>query len=103
MVPATSGQQFHTAKVSSPSSGKNGSVELLRFLFTSVIILFHINLDLWDQGKVAAVAGGVPIAFFHHGNLGVELENTTIIKESTSKVYVAITGDRVALTDIRVR
>lgn len=36
-------------------------------------------------------------------NLGVELENTTIIKESTSKVYVAITGDRVALTDIRVR
>ena len=72
MVPATSGQQLRTTKVSSPSSGKNGSVELLRFLFTSVIILFHINLDLWDQGKVAAVAGGVPIAFFHHGNLGVE-------------------------------
>ena len=72
MVSATSGQQLRTTKVSSPSSGKNGSVELLRFLFTSVIILFHINLDLWDQGKVAAVAGGVPIALFHHGNLGVE-------------------------------
>ena len=72
MVSATSGQQLRPAKISSSSSGRNGSVELLRFLFTSVTILFHINLDLWDQDKVAAVAGGVPVAFFHHGNLGVE-------------------------------
>ena len=72
MVSATSGKQLRTAKDSSSSSGRNGSVELLRFLFTSVIILFHINLDLWDQDKVAAVAGGVPVAFFYHGNLGVE-------------------------------
>ncbi len=36
-------------------------------------------------------------------NLGVYLENTTIINESFDKVYVALTGDRCALTDIRVR
>ena len=36
-------------------------------------------------------------------NLGIYIENTTIIKENPGKVYVALTGDRVALTDIRLR
>ena len=51
---------------------KNGSVELLRFLFTSIIIFFHINLDLWDQKKVLAVIRDIPVTFFNHGNIGVE-------------------------------
>ncbi|MDO5476982.1 MAG: acyltransferase family protein [Eubacteriales bacterium] len=51
---------------------KNGSVELLRFLFTTIIILFHINLDLWDQKKVVTVISGIPVTFFEHGNIGVE-------------------------------
>lgn len=51
---------------------KNGSVELLRFIFTSIIIFFHINLDLWDQKKVVAVIGDAPVTFFSHGNIGVE-------------------------------
>lgn len=51
---------------------KNGSVEFLRFLFTSIIIFFHINLDLWDQKKVVAVIGDTPVTFFNHGNIGVE-------------------------------
>ena len=36
------------------------------------------------------------------GNLGIEMENTTIVKGNPGKVYVALTGDQVALTDIRV-
>ena len=36
-------------------------------------------------------------------NLGVYIENTTIIKEMPEKVYVALTGDRCALTDIRIK
>ena len=36
-------------------------------------------------------------------NLGVEVENTTTIKDKPSKVYVALSGDVCALTDIRVR
>lgn len=36
-------------------------------------------------------------------NFGIYLENTTTIKDSPSKVYVALTGDRCAITDIRVR
>jgi peptidoglycan/LPS O-acetylase OafA/YrhL len=51
---------------------KNGSVELLRFVFTSIVIFFHINLDLWDQKKVVAVIRDVPVTFFSHGNIGVE-------------------------------
>lgn len=35
-------------------------------------------------------------------NLGISIENTTILKEDNTKVYVALTGDQVALTDIRV-
>ncbi len=56
----------HTGKT------KNASVELLRFLFTSIIIFFHINLDLWDQKKVIAVVREIPVTFFKHGNIGVE-------------------------------
>ena len=51
---------------------KNGSVEFLRFLFTSIIIFFHINLDLWDQKKILAVIRDIPVTFFNHGNIGVE-------------------------------
>ncbi len=36
-------------------------------------------------------------------NCGVCVENTTVIKDSPDRIYVALTGDRCALTDIRVR
>ena len=35
-------------------------------------------------------------------NLGIEIENTTDISEVPDKIYVALTGDQVALTDIRI-
>lgn len=36
-------------------------------------------------------------------NMGIEIENTTTIWDENARVYVALTGDQVALTDIRVR
>lgn len=36
-------------------------------------------------------------------NLGIEMENVTTINGSPDKIYVALTGDQVALTDIRVK
>lgn len=36
-------------------------------------------------------------------NLGIDLENVTTLQDASSKVYIALTGDQVALTDIRVR
>lgn len=35
-------------------------------------------------------------------NLGISIENTTVITDDKSKVYVSLSGDQVALTDIRV-
>ncbi len=50
-------------------SKKNGRVELLRFLFAMVILLFHIQkrfadewISVWDDN----------VYFFNHGNIGVE-------------------------------
>ena len=43
------------------------------------------------------------IITLHTENLGIKILNTTILHEGNEKVYVAITGDQVALTDIRVR
>ena len=36
-------------------------------------------------------------------NLGIEMENTTTVMDGLDKVYVALTGDQVAITDIRIR
>ncbi len=36
-------------------------------------------------------------------NLGICIEHTTVIRDGTEKIYAALTGDQVALTDIRVR
>ena len=38
----------------------------------------------------------------HTENLGIAIENTTILKED-GQVYAALTGDLVALTDIRIK
>ncbi len=35
-------------------------------------------------------------------NLGISIENITTIEEEADKVYAALTGDRIALTDIRL-
>ena len=36
-------------------------------------------------------------------NLGIEIENVTDIMDVPDKIYVALTGDQVALTDIRIK
>jgi hypothetical protein len=65
----------------------------------------------WDEWKKRNKDGvEVDIDFVRRGsrvtlttsNLGIEIENTTTFVEAPEAVYVAITGDQVALTDIRV-
>ena len=66
----------------------------------------------WDDWKEALKEGvECEVVFERKGNqirtvtenLGVYIENITTISESFNKVYVALTGDRCALTDIRVK
>ena len=70
------------------------------------------NFPGWDSWKEKCREGiECEVSFERRGNtiytvtdnLGVHIENTTVIKEKVSRVYVALTGDRVALTDIRIR
>lgn len=64
--------------------------------------------DEWLNGHKKGL--NCEISFERKGNqvvlktetLGVRIENTSILKEENVKVYVALTGDQVALTDIRV-
>ena len=36
-------------------------------------------------------------------NKGILIQNTTKVRNGTKQIYVALTGDQVALTDIRIR
>jgi hypothetical protein len=35
--------------------------------------------------------------------MGIRIENITVLKDDIDKIYVALTGDQCALTDIRVK
>ncbi|MBR6328499.1 MAG: HD domain-containing protein [Lachnospiraceae bacterium] len=69
------------------------------------------NFPGWDQWKAANLEGmecevsverkGNRI-FLKTENLGIKVENTTTLFEPVDKVYIALTGDQVALTDIRI-
>ncbi len=69
------------------------------------------DFESWDSWKKACKAGSeFTVDFARKGNkitlysrnLGIEIENTTIVKDEPSEIYAAITGDQVALTDIRM-
>lgn len=53
------------------STKRNGIIELLRFVFALIIVIFHINLDFWNLEKTyfggrlsLAQMGGVGVEFF---------------------------------------
>ena len=65
----------------------------------------------WEHWKEANRAGiDVSVSFVRHKNcvmvstenLGLRIENTTEFPEGEEKVYVALTGDQCALTNIRI-
>ncbi len=65
----------------------------------------------WDKWKENCKAGmECEIRFRRKGNKiitatsngGITIENTTVLKDEHEHVYIALTGDRVALTDIRI-
>ncbi|MBR5514872.1 MAG: acyltransferase [Clostridia bacterium] len=47
---------------------KNGKIEILRFLLCIVVVFYHINKDLWPDGKVF----GDFFTLFNHGRTAVE-------------------------------
>ena len=69
------------------------------------------NFKGWDEWKEATKDGiDCFVLFERHGNkiitktenLGIAIENTTTFHGEYDEVYVALTGDEVAITDIRI-
>ena len=47
---------------------RNGNIELFRFIFCVAVVLYHINLDIWDGD----MGMGKYLSFFIHGRTCVE-------------------------------
>ena len=69
------------------------------------------DFEDWDAWKQACKKGfDCVVTFMRKGNRitlttenkGLHIKNTTIVPENGKEIYVALTGDQVALTDIRV-
>ncbi|SHI46396.1 HD-GYP domain-containing protein [Pseudobutyrivibrio xylanivorans] len=64
--------------------------------------------DIWKQKHKAGLECSVSFVRkgnaidFKTENLGIEIENKTLILDGTKEIYVSISGDQVALTDIRI-
>ena len=51
---------------------KNATIELMRFIFASAIVLFHTGRDVWTKRKIVGTIGAFKISFFRRGYYGVE-------------------------------
>ena len=51
---------------------KNGLIELMRFVFASIIIIFHVNKDLWNREIVLFRLGGFRFTPAQNGTIGVD-------------------------------
>lgn len=51
---------------------RNAKIELMRFVFATSVILFHISGKLWDRKKVLFSIGETQITLFRNGSIGVE-------------------------------
>ena len=67
------------------------------------------NWDIWKEKNKEGVECTVTVVrkgdtvTVTSSNFGVSVENVTKILDNPKELYVALTGDEVALTDIRVR
>ena len=99
-------QEFVLLKINGESSGNEW------FASNKLVMKKSNAFPGWDTWKEKHKAGmECTVRLVRRGNkiivstenLGVSLENTTTIFEAREAVYVALTGDQVALTDIRVK
>lgn len=61
-----------TEKELTPRNKRNGSIELMRFIFASGIVFFHVCGDVWDRDNILFHAGSYEVTFFRSGFVGVE-------------------------------
>lgn len=83
-----------------------------RFAENSFIMKKTDNFKNWEEWELQNKTGyESQIEFFKNGNevtlrtqnKGIFIQNTSKIKDGSKEIYVALSGDQVALTDIRIR
>ncbi len=83
-----------------------------RFAENSFIMKKTENFKNWEEWEMQNKTGyESQIEFFKNGNevtlrtqnKGIFIQNTSKIKDGSKEIYVALSGDQVALTDIRIR
>ena len=103
------GKNYHEYAMVKLNGEENGSNS---FAENQFLLKKNEHFTSWADWNIANKAGReCEIDFLHQGssvtfdteNLGIFIENTTIIRNGPKEVYVALTGDQCALTDIRVR
>lgn len=98
-------EEYAVLKLNGESDGSNEFAE-------NKLILKHRDdfpgWEAWKAGNRAGVECEVSVEkkgnriVIEVENLGISIENITMLKEDRKQVYIALTGDQVALTDIRV-
>ncbi len=82
------------------------------FADNNIIVRKTEDFSTWEEWEAQNRTGyECQIEFFKKGNQitlktqnkGIFIQNTTIIKDGTKDIFVALSGDQVALTDIRIR
>ncbi len=76
-----------------------------------ITVVRNDNFESWDEWKKINRKGMECILYFEKAgnrvltkteNAGINIKNITTIKDNTDNIYVALTGDCCAITDIRV-
>ena len=103
------GINYHEYAVVKFDGEDNGSNE---FAENNILVRKTEDFVNWEEWALQNKAGyECQIEFFKKGNeiifktqnKGVYIQNTTVIKDGSKDVFVALSGDQVALTDIRIR
>ena len=99
-------REFALIKLNGESSGDTRDAE------NQFVMRRNEQFPGWDEWKrINKVGLECTVRFLRRGarvmlfseNLGISIENTMTLHDKTLPVYAALTGDQVALTDIRVR
>ena len=88
---------------------RNATIELMRFLFASSVVLFHIAGTLWNRKLILFSSGDLRLTLFRNGSIGVEffflvsgfLMAKSIYRRQTAEQSGALQPEPVGVETIR--
>ena len=98
-------KEYELIKINGEADGDNDEAT------NSFTIKKQDSFPGWDTWKAANKEGMECSVIFERkrnkvvtttSNMGIDIVNTTVVKDGAKEIYAALTGDQVALTDIRI-